>query len=213
MAHKATLVLVMMCACTARGQFFSDTFGTFERVPGCTSCTPSSIYPAFDTWVFEIWSNAPSGALSLNFKAPAGGFIDALPGTGYRDVAANPVQSNVEIPETFFLVPSGATALSATLVDTTMILQSDYTTAAQPLVPGGNVHTPVAFFSVPAGTILDQSNFLGLSSLNPEPTVIKYIVLPEPMSCSLALMSLPAILFGRRRRFGRSTATRILRLN
>src|SRR5262249_24468377 len=103
-----------------------------------------------------------------------------------------------------FLVPNGATALSATLIDTTSILQSDYTTVVQPMVPGGNAHTPVAFFSVPAGTILNQSNFLSGVVVHDEPTVIKYVVLPEPMSCSLALMALPAILFSRRRRSLRS---------
>lgn len=163
-------------------------FGTFEKVAGCGSCTPSGTYPAFDTWVFKVRSSFSGDAMSLDFKAPAGGFFNDVPGTSFRDVASNPVQANVEIPETFIVVPTGASPLYATLVDTANELQSDYTTSGGlTLVHFGNTYVPVAFFSVPAGVQLGPANFIsGVLAAPGDPIEnIKYEVVPEPQSLNL----------------------------
>jgi len=126
--------------------------------------------------------------MSLNFKAPVGGFFDFAPGTSFRDVAANPVQANVEIAETFIVVPTGANPLYGTLTDTTSILQSDYTTSSgTTLVPAGNIYVAVAFFSVPSGTQLGAANFLSgvLVAAGDPIEAIRYEVVPEPTALSL----------------------------
>jgi hypothetical protein len=113
--------------------------------------TNDLVYPGlFDTYAFELETNdGIVDALELDFT---GNFLQAG-GTTFKPGAANPIVFGFEAPDTFFILPPGAAQLAANVSDTATELRAAWTTeGALPIVPGNGTKTPVAFFSLAAGS-------------------------------------------------------------
>jgi hypothetical protein len=160
MVRDTFLVLAGVLAMASASQ--AALFGQFVQTATNQSTNPLVYKGTFDTWVFKLTATGGKNydALSLNFTSGTGAFINTA-FTTYENDAKNPIIFGFTAPDTFFVLPAGATQLSATQVDTANALQSDFTTAGgQILVPGTGVPTTVAAFSVLAGTTLGPFNFL-----------------------------------------------------
>jgi hypothetical protein len=198
------LLLVGMFALNASGAIV----GSFRHIG-----SSAPILEGFDIWVFELQSNdLDYDTFSLRFESGATTFLNTMAPTAFRDTPTNPVVFGFQAPETFFVTPPNATVLDIGTVDTSTTLASDYTIAGGiASVPNNADKVPIAFFSVPFGTLLGPTNFisgLAVSRGSPIHTIAYGELVPEPATFAIALL-ISAVLFttsrtariGKNRRF------------
>jgi PEP-CTERM motif len=196
MIRKATFAVFCFLLTAAVSQA-ATIVGQFTPLLTNQSSSNYSATPAlFDTWAFQVKSDANWDSITLDLKS-AGKFIndnDSINGTGdftFKTKAAdgsvtNPGAAANRTVESFMALPPATTPLAVNILDTANELRASWTTSPTTIqIPSTGLFTTIAMVSVPAGTVLNSSNFGGGSAVllgGPE-TQITYV--PEPATLSL----------------------------
>jgi hypothetical protein len=169
----------------------ADLFGAF-RLTAAGQTTNSAIYPGvFDTYVFELFNSESAGPVTTLEVDFIGNFLNTAPPNNVRNEPENPVVFGFVAPETFALIPDGASPLVGSSIDTNARLYVAYTTqGGLPIVPNDGSPTAIAFLSVPAGTVLYRTNLAPSVGVVGGARVDINTVFPEPATLTLAGLAL-----------------------